>query len=149
MGNINFMSCLGGAGNDRFFVQSNVGELDLQGSDGDDYFSVRSFEIEPGSTIPRLDLDKSGAGQQAIEAAGGQNNNTEIQGKLGDDAIQLDENAKTNIDGRFRIPLPNLTEVVLVLDLHMMQPLTINDTTVGGEGFNTLVVIGTEVSWVD
>jgi Ca2+-binding RTX toxin-like protein len=84
----------GGGGNDALTVFHNLAELELQGGDGDDTFTVRAFALA-GSQEPNRER-------------------TQIQGGDGADLIQYAENAPVDIDG--------------------------------GDGFDTVRIIGTEFS---
>ena len=99
-GNLQPMTIEGGDGDDRFYVQHNSKTLALFGQAGNDFFSVRSFLLQPE---PMLNVDPEAFAREDVA----------IKGHDDDDAIQYDLNAPVIIDG--------------------------------GSGFNTLVVIGTEI----
>ena len=85
-GNLYKLSAHGMDGDDKFFVQSNDGELQLTGDGGNDYFSVRSFSL----------ADET---EDRVREANATNRTTVIAGDLGDDFVQYDKNAAVNIDG--------------------------------------------------
>ena len=104
-------------GDDAFYVQSNKGQLQLTGDGGNDYFSVRSFILEDEKRLP-----KGGDGCEKI---------------------------KNPISGELELATPDNCERDTVgmggkKDDDYMQydanaPVDID----GGEGYNTLVIIGT------
>ena len=89
-GNQGPVSAYGMDGADRFYVQSNDGELQLTGDAGNDYFSVRSFSLseERDDEEPLYTLQ-----------ANASNRTTFVNGSKGDDYVQYDKNAATGIDG--------------------------------------------------